>query len=312
MKLVQVRNIITFELKVFRHEERERHTIFLCWLLLHCQLPTQPMRGACSAQIRLASPSSESQLSRSEAGTQLTAFSQISAHASSAWRHPHPLVSIPIWNFYFDISEWHILSARVWTPALMLHLTNPWAKWKVLSLTKLKGKIYKTKSLSNYITLANIPTQVKSLHHSLEQVAESIDLHVNADKMEYMCFNQEGAISTLNVGSLKLVDKFMYFSSSISSTESDVSIHLTKTWTSINRLTIIWKSDQYNKIKQGFFQAAAVSILLYGSTTCTPSICIEKKLDRNSTSYTEQILEPTPPRNNSCMAAYLPSLKLSN
>ena len=81
-------------------------------------------------------------------------FSQIiksSAHASGAWRHSHPLVTIPIWDFYFDISEWHILSARVWIPALMLHLTNQWAKRKVLSLTKPKGKIYKTKSLRNYI-----------------------------------------------------------------------------------------------------------------------------------------------------------------
>ena len=57
-----------------------------------------------------------------------------------------------IWDFYFDISEWHILPARVWTPALMLHLTNPCAKRKVLSLTKLKGKIYKTKSHSHHIT----------------------------------------------------------------------------------------------------------------------------------------------------------------
>ena len=90
---------------------------------------------------------------RSEAGTQLSAFSQISAHASGAWRHSYPLVSIPIWDFYFDISEWHILSAHAWTPALMLPPTNPCAKRKVLSLTKPKGKIYKMKSLGNYITL---------------------------------------------------------------------------------------------------------------------------------------------------------------
>ena len=30
-----------------------------------------------------------------------------------------PLVLISIWDFYFDISEWRILSARAWTPALM-------------------------------------------------------------------------------------------------------------------------------------------------------------------------------------------------
>ena len=131
---------------------RRRDTIFLCWLLLHRQLLTQPTRGARSAQSRLALPSSECQPSSSVVGTQLTAFSQISAHASGAWRHPNTLVPIPIWDFYFDISEWHTLSARAWTPALMLNLTNPCAKRKVLSLTKLKDKIYKTKSLRHYIT----------------------------------------------------------------------------------------------------------------------------------------------------------------
>ena len=79
-------------------------------------------------------------------------MSQISAPASGAWRHPYTLVSIRIWDFYFDISEWHILSARAWTPALMLHLTNPCTQRKVLRLTKPIGKIYKTKSLGNYIT----------------------------------------------------------------------------------------------------------------------------------------------------------------
>ena len=64
----------------------------------------------------------------------------------------HHLVPVPIWDFYFDISEWHILPARVWTSALVLHLTNLCAKWKVLSLTKPKGKIYKMKSLGHYIT----------------------------------------------------------------------------------------------------------------------------------------------------------------
>ena len=76
-----------------------------------------------------------------------------SAHASGAWRHSHRLVTFPIWDFYFDISEWHILPARAWTPALMLHLTNSCGKRKVLNLTKPKGKIYKTKSLGHYITI---------------------------------------------------------------------------------------------------------------------------------------------------------------
>ena len=36
----------------------------------------------------------------------------------------------PIWDFYFDISELHILPMRAWTPALLLHLTNPCAEPK--------------------------------------------------------------------------------------------------------------------------------------------------------------------------------------
>ena len=55
-------------------------------------------------------------------------------------------------GFYCDISEWHVRSACAFTSALMLHLNNPCAKRKVLSLTKPKGKIYITKSLGHYIT----------------------------------------------------------------------------------------------------------------------------------------------------------------
>ena len=38
--------------------------------------------------------------------------------------------------------------------------------------------------------LANTPTQTATLLHSLEWAAGGIGLYVNADKMEYMCFNQ--------------------------------------------------------------------------------------------------------------------------
>ena len=41
-----------------------------------------------------------------------------------------------------------------------------------------------------------------------------------------MCFNQ-GDIFTLNRSSLKLVEKFMYFGSSVLSTESDINMYLT-------------------------------------------------------------------------------------
>ena len=75
--------------------------------------------------------------------------------------------------------------------------------------------------------LANTPTQTECLMHSLEEAAGDMAVHVNADKMEYICFNQ-GDISILNGSSLELVDKFMYLGSSISFTERDVSMCLVK------------------------------------------------------------------------------------
>ena len=81
-----------------------------------------------------------------------------------------------------------------------------------------------------------------------------------------MCYNQTGDISTLDGNSLKLVDKFIYLKSSVSSTQKDIDTRLTKAWTAIDRLSIIWKLDLTDKMKRSFFQAAVVSILLYGCT----------------------------------------------
>ena len=57
--------------------------------------------------------------------------------------------------------------------------------------------------------LANTPAKAETLLHCLELGAGGIGLHVNADKMEYISFNQRGDISTLNGSCLKLVDKFI-------------------------------------------------------------------------------------------------------
>ena len=63
-----------------------------------------------------------------------------------------------------------------------------------------------------------------------------------------------------------------------------------KAWTAINRLSIIWKSDITDKMKLSFFQAAVVSILLYGCTTWTLSKRLVKKLDGNYTRMLRAIL----------------------
>ena len=96
-----------------------------------------------------------------------------------------------------------------------------------------------------------------------------------------MCFNKRDDISTLKGGPLKLVDKFTYLGGSLSSTKKDINTWLAKAWTTINKLSVIWKSDLTDKIKRSSFQAAVVSILLYGCTTWTQNKRMEKKFDDN-------------------------------
>ena len=138
--------------------------------------------------------------------------------------------------------------------------------------------------------LANTLAQAESLLQDLALVAAGIGLHINADKMGYMCFNQRGDISTLNGSSLKLVDKFTYLESSVSSTETDINTRLVTAWTATNRLSVIWKPDLTDKINRSFFQAAVVSILLYGCTTWTLTKRMEKRLNSNYTRMQRAIL----------------------
>ena len=104
-----------------------------------------------------------------------------------------------------------------------------------------------------------------------------------------MSYNQTGDISIQDGTSLKMVDKFTYLWSSVSSIEKDIDTRLTKAWTAIDRLSIIWKSNLTDKMKRSFFHAEVVSILLYGCTTWTLTKRL-KKLDGNYTRMLRAIL----------------------
>ena len=86
---------------------------------------------------------------------------------------------------------------------------------------------------------------------------------------------------------LNIVKKYIYIDS-----------RLTKAWTAINRLSIIWKSDQTDKMKRSLFQAAVTSILLYGCTTWTLKKTAgeeaRRQLHKNAASNLEQVLAATP------------------
>ena len=117
-------------------------------------------------------------------------------------------------------------------------------KKKCFKLTKERSRRYPAQTITDadyaddIALLANAPAQAKTLLHSLERAAAGIGLHVNAHKTEHVCFNQTGDISTLNGISLKLVDKFTYQGSSVSSTETDINMRLANTRTAIGQMEV--------------------------------------------------------------------------
>ena len=105
MKLYEIGSgtklFITFELKVFRHEERETQSFYAdCFYIVS----SQPNQRAAPVAHKFVWP--RPALSRSEAGTQLTAFSQIPkspAHASG-----HEVIHLPGPISYLGILFWHL------------------------------------------------------------------------------------------------------------------------------------------------------------------------------------------------------------
>ena len=152
---------------------------------------------------------------------------------------------------YFDIVA-EVLQGHTLAPYLfiicldnVLRTSTDKIKENGFELTKKRSWRYPAKTVTDadYVDdiaiLANTPAQAETLLHSLERTAAGIGLHINAHKTEYMCFNQTGDISTLGGSSLKLVDKFTYLGSSVSSTEKDIDTRLTKAWTATDRLSVI-------------------------------------------------------------------------
>ena len=163
-------------------------------------------------------------------------------------------------------------------------------------LTKERSRRYPTKTITDadyaddIVLPANAHARAENLLHNQERAAAGIGFHVNAHKTEYMYFNLTGDISTLNGSSLKLVNKFTYLGSNVSSTETDIDTRIAKAWTAVDSLSVIWKSDLADKMKRSFFQAAVMSILLYGCTTWMLTKRMEKKLDGNYTRMLREIL----------------------
>ena len=155
---------------------------------------------------------------------------------------------------YFDI-EADVLQGDTLTPYIFIICLDYVLRTYIdkmkdngLKLTKKRSRRYPAQIIKDaeyaddQAHLANTPARAETLLHSLERAAVGIGHQVNADKTEYMCFNQRDNISILNGSSGKLVDKFNYLGIRVSSTETDINKRLAKAWTANSKPLVIWKS----------------------------------------------------------------------
>ena len=133
--------------------------------------------------------------------------------------------------------------------------------------------------------------QAQLLLLRLEVAAETVGLHINYKKTEYMLYNQpEGDLLTLEGNKLVQVDKFKYLGAWLQSSEKDMSIRIGQSWSALNKLEKVWKSNLQNHLKIGFFRATVESVLLYGAESWTMTVKMRDKLDGTYTKMLRVVL----------------------
>ena len=113
------------------------------------------------------------------------------------------------------------------------------------------------------MSAAGIQLERVYLQHCLDWAAGRIGQHDNAEKTDFMSYNQRGDIFTPNRRSLTVVDKSTYQGSSIASTENGIKTQLAKVWTAVNRLSVIWKSDLSDKMNCCFSKQWSVNTAVW-------------------------------------------------
>ena len=134
------------------------------------------------------------------------------------------------------------------------------------------------------VLFASTIANAQKLLSSLEKVAATVGLRINASKTEYILVGEWGLrrVKQIKVcaGPLKRVEDYKYLGSWILNSKEDFQIRKIAAWKAIVKLHRVWRSagiDREVKIKM--FQATVESVLLYNATTWTMTATLEKSLD---------------------------------
>ena len=154
-----------------------------------------------------------------------------------------------------------------------------------LTLQKSRGRRYPTVTISDadyaddLALFADLCSDAEKLLHVLGKKANSVGLKVNIRKTQNFNINTDHKARSVNGTQLKSVDNYTYLGSEISSMDKKIKIRIAKSWSALDKLSSIWKSNLTATLKRNFFRAVVESVLLYGSEAWTLTKKLERKLD---------------------------------
>ena len=113
----------------------------------------------------------------------------------------------------------------------------------------------------------------------LETAVASVGLYMNTTKTKLIAVNTEGIITAQNGCDLKQVKDFNYLDSKVISSENDIQMRIGSAWSTLNKLTPIWRSNLDVSIKREFFKTTVESVLTYSLQAWTLTRSLESKLN---------------------------------
>jgi len=126
------------------------------------------------------------------------------------------------------------------------------------------------------------------LLHTPEQASSAMGLYINA--ILWSVREHQHQLPRRNLHFNLTVEQFTYLSNNIASSSKEVIIRIGKAWSTLKRLSVIWKPDISDNTKKSFFRTTAESVLLYGSSNKTLASQHEVTLNGNYTKMLRSIL----------------------
>ena len=160
-------------------------------------------------------------------------------------------------------------------------------KFLGLTLQKSRGRRYPKVTISDadyaddLALFADSCSDADNLLHVLEENANLVGLRVYIRKTQNFNINTDHKLRYVNVSQLKSVDNYTYLGSEISSVDKEIKIRIAKSWSALDKLSSILKSNLTATLNRNFFRALVESVLLYGSEAWTLTKKLGRKLEEH-------------------------------